>query len=323
MPVQNQHYVPKCLLKHFTNGKKHQVYIFDKSNSKSQLFGIKKIASEKGFYDIYNENNEKASIEDVLSQIETRSSKILHEKIIIPESLISIGENDKYILSYFFAIQHLRTKHSRENMSIMMDAIVKKYKNMGYPEDKIIDYFGDKEKRSEGVKIASMRSITTAEENIPYFFNKKWCLYKTSRSDPFFTSDNPIAMHNENVFKHHGNIGLSVPGIQIYLPLSTTLCLVMFCPSIEKEAMDEYNNLMKTCNGSTELAAMHDKYEYFRSFIDGTAFNIKSDKVMFINSLQVIFSTKYLYCETNNFSLADRMIKDNEEYKEGFKIKTF
>ena len=55
--------------------------------------------------------------------------------------------------------------------------------------------------------------------------DKAWMLLESVPGIPFFTSDNPIALHNTNDYWPYGNLGLSVKGIEIYFPISSTLCL--------------------------------------------------------------------------------------------------
>ncbi len=45
-------------------------------------------------------------------------------------------------------------------------------------------------------------------------------------------SDHPLGMHNQIDHSPYGSIGLAVKGIEMYLPLSPTLTLAMFCPSV-------------------------------------------------------------------------------------------
>ena len=52
MPGEQHHYVPRFLLRNFTQGKKPQIFVYDKSNDKQFRTNIKNVAAESGFYDI-------------------------------------------------------------------------------------------------------------------------------------------------------------------------------------------------------------------------------------------------------------------------------
>lgn len=44
----------------------------------------------------------------------------------------------------------------------------------------------------------------------------------------------------------------------------------------------------------------------------GAAIPVSKDNVTMMNSLQVIYSSRFVYCEVNNFDLVVRMIEDDE-----------
>jgi hypothetical protein len=46
-----QHYVPQFLLRNFGNGKKDQVWVYDKIDGRSFPTNAKNVASESRFYD--------------------------------------------------------------------------------------------------------------------------------------------------------------------------------------------------------------------------------------------------------------------------------
>lgn len=62
--------------------------------------------------------------------------------------------------------------------------------------------------------------------------SKVMVLLKLNCSGQIYISDNPLVLHNQQEFGPYGNIGLSVPGIEIYHPISPNLVLGLFCPTI-------------------------------------------------------------------------------------------
>jgi hypothetical protein len=44
-----------------------------------------------------------------------------------------------------------------------------------------------------------------------------------------------LILHNDNPKGHDSNLGLAVPGIQIYLPIAPSHALAFFCPTIKEE----------------------------------------------------------------------------------------
>src|SRR3982074_3970608 len=49
-------------------------------------------------------------------------------------------------------------------------------------------------------------------------------------SGDLYISDNPMVMHNSKEYGPYGNIGLAVPYIEIYYPLSPKIVLASFGP---------------------------------------------------------------------------------------------
>src|SRR4029453_17497765 len=86
--------------------------------------------------------------------------------------------------------------------------------------------------------IKTMSLMMLAEPNeIPiHILDKTWLLFETDAATPFYISDNPVAMQNlvERRGPGRGNLGLSVRGIEIYLPISSLMTLGFFCRSHEE-----------------------------------------------------------------------------------------
>lgn len=65
-----------------------------------------------------------------------------------------------------------------------------------------------------------------------HVMSKHWVLMDTTPSMPFWIGDNPVAMHNHQDFGPYGNIGLALPGIEIYLPIHRKWTLCLWCPTL-------------------------------------------------------------------------------------------
>jgi hypothetical protein len=68
-----QHYVPQFLMRNFGNGKKDQVWVYDKSSNRSFPSNTKNLASENRFYD-FEYQGQPLSIEPWLSELEGQIS---------------------------------------------------------------------------------------------------------------------------------------------------------------------------------------------------------------------------------------------------------
>ena len=58
---------------------------------------------------------------------------------------------------------------------------------------------------------------------------------------------------------------------------------------------------------------------FYDGLVNGTPIRVVEDNVTLINSLQVVYSSRFVYCESNAFELVERMIRDNRKYREGLK----
>jgi hypothetical protein len=315
-----QHYVPQFLLKHFSGGKKPQVWIFDKHSGKVFKSHIKNIAAESGFYDFEYEGHN-FTVECSLADIETNASKII-KQIIREESVGELTEEERILLSHFFAIQFVRTKQYRLMYLNSAYAFESALREKGFnPED----FEGYAEPSEEEAKKFAIQSLLKHEEYTPHFLSKKWVLLKATKGHPFYMSDNPIALQNHKDFGFYGNIGLAVNGIEIYFPLSKTLSLGMWCPSLEETARDAYSKYKFIESNNPILAAqvVNDPKYYenlMAGFDTGISIPLKAENVTNHNSLQVKYSSRFVFSSTDDFSLAKEMLAAHPDLKDGPKI---
>lgn len=250
MAGEQHHYVPRFLLKNFTHGKKPNIFVYDKSNDKRFRTNIKNIAVENRFYELKLPDGI-LTLEPELADLETNSAQII-EKLIQEKSIRALNNDEVKKLAIFLAIQFFRTKEHRLRLEQKVKLIVQKLRDGGATEENIEEVT----KGPTGVpmnKLIGLSLILDAKEFVPYFLNKVWVLFETTYRHPFFISDNPITLYNEINHLPYGNIGLAVRGIEIYLPISTTLCLGLLCPTIVDEIQKANEIIEKLEEISPEL----------------------------------------------------------------------
>ena len=54
--------------------------------------------------------------------------------------------------------------------------------------------------------------------------------------------------------------------------------------------------------------------------VTGSPIRLIGENVTMLNSLQVMYSSRFVYCETDQFSLVEQMLRDNPKYREGLKL---
>lgn len=315
---KNQHYVPRFILKRFSFGKGKHIYAYDKRFEHVFTCSVNNAAVKNKFYDI-KIDEEEITIEHALSEIETKAA-IIYKKILDSENLRTITDLEKKSFSDFLAIQFLRTPNFRE---MYKDANVKlrdKFRKMGVDPEETL---GAAEQIEEESILFSLDFVMKHHEYAPYFSNKDWVLMKTTKPQPFYISDNPISLQNiipgDGLF---GNIGLAVEGIEIYMPLSPTLTLALFCKSHRDKIMKANERAELLCRLNPELAPLiRSKFGIIKNML-GTLYNSSTitctkSNVTNLNYLQVRHAERFIYSNTNDFDLIIDMLRNDKRYKTG------
>ena len=335
-----QHYVPKMLLKRFAIPRERgelQVHVFDKLESRTFRTSIGNIAAEREYYN-FEHSRGKISIESSLSKLEDRADYAFGN-ILEHESLRDLSEENRGWIRIFIATQQLRTPHFRQLLQDVDAGIKRKVERMGHDPEEVEEWksIGDENELKLQANAFLFQSI---QEFAACLKDKDVILLKTGLEHPFWISDNPVTMHNDNDFRPFGNIGLRVPGIQIYLPLSPTITLGFWCPTIANESStvrDEAEKLRKhllvaqtlgrnvdqigLANQIAELDGCLETLAPIRTALqEGTPVLCKEENVTFLNSLQVQSSNRFVISQIASFDLAEQMISDNAEHRSGFRI---
>lgn len=281
--IKLQHYVPRFYLKAFAiKPKKDSIYCFDKSNSKSFLVSIKNVASESYFYDKPDEVEQK--IEKVLSVIES-SFKPIHSKILDSRDIEGLTPDEKKSLAYFVMAQEHRTREQRETIADMMKQAKKRLYKENLTEEFKQRYGIDKWDTEEAIKALHLSTFKQIPLYADILLQMKWILFINRTPMPFWSSDHPINRFNPIDAKPYGNLGLICKGIEIHFPLSPSVSLSFCDPSI-------YNLLPH-------------RYE------------IKDiQNAVFENWFQVAHSTRYIFSNDNDFSLAGEILRDNPSLRD-------
>jgi uncharacterized protein DUF4238 len=161
---------------------------------------------------------------------------------------------------------------------------------------------------SEATKLSLLK---TAFENLdkfaePLILKHSFLMVRDCRNDVYI-SDNPVVMYNSRTFGPYGNLGLAVPGIEIYCPLSPDVVLVYFGPpsmrNIEEEQAKAETQLSshfaaKLSFGMSpadpaQFAEMRSEIkrskDYFRLLKEHRVVPMVAQNVLFLNSLQMRF----------------------------------
>jgi hypothetical protein len=309
-----QHYVPQFLLRNFGRGKKDQLWVFDKTTGRSFFTNAKNVASESRFYD-FEVDAETISLEPILTKVESDAKRVI-EKILDADSLGTLSQEERGQLSVFCSIQMARTRNFREQWLSFPRMLREEFARRGdqvakgSQAEQLIQDLSENE-----VKADTGRFMLGAPEMFAeHFLSKHWVLAATDTKHPFQISDNPLTRQNMIERPFRGNLGLTVPGIEIYLPLTPTRALAMWCTSLTVPILEREEELRKAAPGYAEALA-----EALRT---GNPLAYAEENVTNFNSLQVWQAERYVFSSTEDFALARDMVASSVKLRTGPRMRS-
>ncbi|MDJ0798659.1 MAG: DUF4238 domain-containing protein [Calothrix sp. MO_167.B12] len=243
--TKNQHYVPQCLLKHFSWDDRNlkRINIFDTVRSTTRYNqAIKEVFSRNYFYDRDN------SVEDLLgNEIESPASPIIDEIIEGNiDDLLNFSGNkssdkkfieNKFKLVKFIICLLYRTPEAREkslsSIQTHIQSIVRELlrQNNFDPEEASKGYLNVEDKSSLG-------SLITLQSAIDYLLliDLDFHIIKNETDIEFFISDHPVFRYNwfYRDLQHISITSLAAKGLQLFLPLSPSLTLCLYDSGVYK-----------------------------------------------------------------------------------------
>ena len=317
-----QHYVPRFLLKNFAKGKRPHIWVYDKKDERSFRANIKKIAAENAFYNLEIDQNVIHSLEPSLANLEEKCAKLI-KNIINTESIEWLSSEERELLSVFIIIQKMRTPHFRDSILHIDKALQEMLSASGF-DPKDVENYQPIDK--ESARHLSLSMLTEANKTAPHIYEKEWLLFKGKQENPFYISDNPIALQNMKDLGPRGTLGLAVEGIEIYMPLSSTLTLAMHCSTTVKELREKYSRVSTLIpilmnSEESKFSGLPYLEKIMTGFNKGIAVECSDDGILNLNYLQVYFAERQIFCEKDKFWLVTDILKENSGYKIGPRIK--
>ena len=303
----NQHYVPQMLLRGFaTIPDSEQVWVFDKRTGKSFQTAIRNIAAERGYYDLGGS----AVLDAVMNRADDITASIVN-RIRERRSLGGISLDDRGMLAAFVVIQMLRTRGYQEHTRHIAQTMIQKIAEVrGGMSPAMKAEFSEERIREEYLR----RIPEFTGDFLPHLLNKDLLLFKTQCTVPFCISDNPVALNN--TFNRgngiRGTLGLAVPGIEIYLPISSELTLAYVCPSVGKKNEEIRDRLWRLGGFISE-----DSYAFLQARDTGKPMLLKPENVRFQNSLQAWNAERFVISSVNKFADVADMVENDPDARLG------
>tara|TARA_R110002110_G_scaffold199752_6_gene410534 strand:- start:845 stop:1696 length:852 start_codon:yes stop_codon:yes gene_type:complete len=273
--VKNQHYVPQFLLKNFSSRGNKFIWAYDKNEKYSVLNQIKerpikKVASEEYFYDQFK-NNKISSYEYALQEAEDATAPII-QKIIETKNIKDLSEVERRTIAFFITLQNLRTKGELLQTETLMKTLSEQLKDKANIEVPNIDS-----------KEIWFSMLEQSKKFAQILMNKVWMLSESNNS--FYISDNPVTLQNTtDMSEIRGTLGLDSFGIEIYLPISPSLTLCLFCEKFFQNS------------------------GYHKNYVPNLI--CEPENIENINSLQIAYSERFIFSHKNEFELVKKQLKN-------------
>ena len=277
---KNQHYVPKCYLRNFTDGDK---FIATFLHSKSKFIpkaSLDSVVSEDYFYgkDLYIEKMFENYEGDWASAFRTVTK---NEEVSDEEAVVAID----FLLS-FIAFQHCRTLRTYDTQVDFADFLTNYIRNTSPPGPETEGFLRQYIPDDFNPMIAPIQAGFKIKDT---FRDLQLLVIENKSENDFVTSDNPVVLYNKMLYErgYKGNYGLSSKGLCIFVPISPKVCFCLFDPKIYftscedmvyEASDDEVHELNKLfCRNAYEYVffSKHHTEEYARKldeyFVDNLA----------------------------------------------------
>jgi len=313
---KKHHYVPQFLLRNFARVGGTRLYVFDKQNDRVFPASVADVAAENRLYE-FSLGNVTATIESSLADFESKVAGVLRE-VLSNDNLAALTVYQRVVLSGLVAQLLLRSPQQRAAMRHINAELRQRVAAMGTDPDLLpqLKVFDNNE---EKVFTASVLP-DLMKQFIPVITEKAWILHSVPEDEMLYISDNPVVMHNEMKFGLRGNLGLAVEGVEVYLPVSWSRCLGMYCPSVRsglEAAYEEYQRLSAAGWQPLPPPPPEEAVRLFEAFHTGKCSPLPRVSVEFVNSLQVWNAERYVYSGVDNFALARQMLASSPRLRTG------
>lgn len=341
MAAENHHYVPKFILRNFlTEHSKEQVSVYDKHTNRTFKTSIRNIMAENRFNEFSFDDSWIASFEPVACGAE--DILLPHYRQVLAERKLNHDPMQKAALAFLIAFQFLRTRAQRDRWKDVEQMIVQKVESMG---GRMQDVKGWESWKISDCNDNKRDHLLSMRDNIAEFSaivaQKDFIIAESKKGTKFYISDNPVVLRNSRNLGPYGNIGLAVPGIEIYLPLSADLMLCAWCPSLLEGMRREHvdgkflrrneivQNLRRGRITFPQIEPIRQKIqesesvmdEFFSSIDNGVPISSTVENMQFYNSLQVIWATRYVVCPNDTYEIARTVNNESPQFRDGVRFR--
>jgi hypothetical protein len=303
MSNENQHWVPKFLLKNFSDDD-GRLFCLNIQTDKITKLPPKHAASSAGFND-FMMDGESVSFEDRLEKIETSAAPIL-KQILSSRSVAGLTETQRNRVGDFIAAQSFRTEAFYKGLELQSS------------------------RQQFGPIFAELwRSAFLLSAEI---MRRKWAIMVIDHDDVFYLGDHPVVLqHTENPSLEQ-DLGFDIEGVEAFLPLAPKCALYMPCVSTGQKIISGYENALLISEGGRlaidtserlELSqrVIRNSHALYQALTTGAAFVAAPENVENLNYLQCAWAHTAVYSNHRDFDFARRVFRESPQYRNIVKVR--
>ncbi len=250
---KKQHSVPQCYLREWVDpstpsGQEPYVWIFNKDEQTGKKKAPSNIFTETDLFTIKLKTGEKDySIEETLSNLESKYAKIFREKI---KNHIPLSEEEHILLCAFVGAMLQRTQRHKDNIENFHDELIEKVSAMENAHS-LEPKESEKLKKSK-INAHKLSIFQTLPKTTELLMNMGLAFLCSDSKAKFITSDDPCNLFNPDLqWQKFDSPGLGQKNVQVTLPLSPDIKLCMSWSNLrgymylEKERIEDSNRMMR------------------------------------------------------------------------------
>lgn len=311
-----QHYVPRFLLRGFARGGTDRLVVLDKRDSRCFEAGIADVAVEKGFYDLEVEQGT-LTLEPGLAGLESQAARAI-SRIRRERCVRALPVADRAALAVFVLNLFVRGPNRRAVILDLMHQTKRLLELLNAGREPASKQIRDLMTVDEDeAKLIALRMTADTRAFLPAILDKEVLLLETTNQCPFFIGDNPVVLANSMPTDGtRGDLGLAVPGIEIYTPISASLVVALL--SKEAVAGIHHGCAAEAAARANRPTAQRGMFVAFRQGLrDGSAVAVPPEHVEGLNAMQVHFAERFLYAGSDTFAGARSLLRDRPNSRAG------
>lgn len=304
MSEQNQHYIPKFLLRNFVDSD-GRVFCLNTQTDIVTKPPPKKAGSRSGFNE-FMVRGQLVSFEDRFQKIETKAAPVLR-KMIEENSLSLLTISGRSYVADFIASQSFRTEAFRNGLiSIEPNEIGEIFEQL-------------------------WRSAFIVSSEIQ---KRHWILMKIEYDDIFYLGDQPVALQDTEHPEKAQSLGFDIKGVEAFLPLTPKHALYMPCLSTSHEIISGYETGLQLQQkiehaqlNRQELHGVDDNFvkeiarlinnprQFTEAALLGNPLVCIPENVENLNYLQCAWASRHVFSNRKDFSFARHVFSKTPQYR--------